>query len=86
MGNILVPKVFGFAKNFRFSFFEPPSSVQFYCLFYVTSSRIQDLMMTLIGLMTLDYFITAYMILTDLRAFYLVSLWHNLMFAARALS
>ena len=42
MRNILVPKLFGFAKNFRFSSFAPPSSVQLYCLFYGTSSRSYD--------------------------------------------
>ena len=42
MRNILVPKVFGFAKNFRFSSFAPPTSVHLYCLFNVTSSRSYD--------------------------------------------
>ena len=32
------PKLFGFAKSYRFSFFAPSSSVQLYCLFYVTLS------------------------------------------------
>ena len=35
----MVPKFFGFAKNFRFSSFPPPFSVQLYCLSYITSSR-----------------------------------------------
>ena len=42
MRNILVAKLFGFAKNFALSSFAPPSSVQFYCLFYVTSSIFYD--------------------------------------------
>ena len=42
MRNIFVPKLFGFAKNFRFSSFAPPSSVQMHCLFYETSSRFYD--------------------------------------------
>ena len=40
--DILVPKLFGFAKNFRFSFFPPPDSVQLYYLSYVTLSRSND--------------------------------------------
>ena len=42
MRNILVPEFFGFAKNFGFSFFQPPFSVQLYCLSYITSSRSND--------------------------------------------
>ena len=42
MRNILVPKLFGFAKIFGFSFFPPPASVQLYYLSYVTSSRSND--------------------------------------------
>ena len=43
MMNILVPKLFCFAVVvFYFSSFAHPSSVQLYCLFYVTSSRSYD--------------------------------------------
>ena len=42
MRNILVPKLFGFAKNFRFPPFASPTSVHLYCLFDVTSSRSYD--------------------------------------------
>ena len=42
MRNILVPKLFGFAKNFRFSSFASSTSVHLYCLFNVTSSKSYD--------------------------------------------
>ena len=42
-------------------------------------------MKSLVSLMALNYF-KLYMILTKLGTFYLVSLWHVLMFAARGLS
>ena len=42
MRNILVPKLFGFAKSFRFSSVAHPTSVHLYCLFNVTSSRSYD--------------------------------------------
>ena len=42
MRYIMVPKLFGFAKIFRFSPFSPPTSVHLYCLFNVTSSRSYD--------------------------------------------
>ena len=74
---MLVPKLFGFAKKRCFPSFAPPSSVQLNCLFYVMSSRSYDVTFSL---MTLKYFKTSYMILTKLGAFYLVSLWHVLMF------
>ena len=32
MRNILIPKLFGLPKNFRFSSFAPPTSVHLYCL------------------------------------------------------
>ena len=73
MRNILVPKLYGFAKNFRFSYFEPVTSVHLYCLFNVTSST-ENLMASLVSLMTLNHFETSYMILTKLGTFYLVSL------------
>ena len=37
-----MPKLFGFAKIFRFSFFAPSTSVHLYCLFNVTLSRSYD--------------------------------------------
>ena len=46
----------------------------------------QDLMTSLVSLKTLNYFKTSFMILNNLGSFYLVSLWHVLMFAARGLS
>ena len=48
--------------------------------------RNQDPMTSLVSLLALNYFNTSCMILTKLRAFYLVSLWHVLMFVARGLS
>ena len=82
MRNILVPKLFGFAKIFGFSLFPPPASVHY--LSYVTK-RHQDLMTSLASLKTLNHFKT-FMILNKLGSFYLVSLWQVLMFAARGLS
>ena len=43
-------------------------------------------MTSLVSLKTLNYFNTSFMILNKLGSFYLVSLWHVLMFAARGLS
>ena len=47
---------------------------------------IQYLMTSLVILMTLNHFKTSHMILNKLGTFYMVSLWHVLMFAARGLS
>ena len=41
---------------------------------------------SLVSLKTLNYFKTSLMILNKLGSFYLVSLWHVLMFASRGLS
>ena len=79
---ILVPNLFGFAKNFRFPPFAPPTSVHLYCLFNVTS-RSYDVTCQSYAL---NHFKTSYIFLTKLGTFYLVSLWHVLMFGARGLS
>ena len=78
--NNLVPESFGLTKKIRFSFFHLP--LKYNCIAYFH----QNLMTSLFGLMALNYFKKSYMILTKLGAFYLVSRWHVLMFAARGLS
>ena len=83
MRNILVQMLFGFAKLFRFTSFVPPTSGHLYCLFNVTSSRSYE---ATCQSYDVGSFLNAYMILTKLGAFYLVSLWHTLMFAARGLN
>ena len=73
MRNILVPKLFDFAKKIVVHLLHlrpAPSSVQLYCLL---TERQQDLMTSLFSLMTLNYLKTSYMILTKLGAFYLVT-------------
>ena len=67
MRNILVPKLFGFAKIFHFSSFASPSSVELYCLL---TERHQDFLTSLYSLMTLYYLKISYMILTKLGALY----------------
>ena len=85
MGNILVPKLFGVAKNFRFSSFAPPSSVRLYCLFNVTSSGSYDVTFHPNDVELFQNIIHDF--LTKLGIFYsIISLWHVQMFAARGLS
>ena len=80
MRNILVPKLFGFAKIFVFHLFD--LLLQYNCIVYFTE-RHQDLMTSLVSLKTLNYFKTLFMILNKLGSFNLVvSLWHVLMFAS----
>ena len=90
MRNILVPKLFGFDKFFRFSAFAPPTCtfplnksqtvtaqridvdvdvLQFICI-ACSMQHHQDLMTSLVSLMTLIHFKTSYMILTKLGTFY----------------
>ena len=72
MTNILVPKVFGFAKIFRFTFF----SAAFFSaiLLPILRNVIKILMTSHTSLKTLIFFKTSFMILNKLGSFYLVSM------------
>ena len=68
MTNILVPKVFGFAKIFRFSFF----SAAFFSAIVLPLSNVIKIIMT--SHTSLKTFKTSFMILNKLGSFYLVSM------------